>query len=79
MDSGNGRDWWRRNTNKFYKFLLPSAISPPDSQSIGIMNYTVPNGQVYFTPNGDKYVNSWRDNGFELYDFDIMHRSVFKC
>ena len=71
---GNGRDWWllthELNTNKFYKFFItPSGISPPDSQSIGIMNYTV-NGQVYFTPNGDKYVNSWRDNGFELYDFD---------
>lgn len=73
---GNGRDWWifapLYGKDTIYRILLtPTGIKGPFFQKVGFkkkMNQI--NGQACFSPDGKYFVQSDRDNGINLYNFD---------
>jgi hypothetical protein len=76
---GNGRDWWlifRRwyqnfqPTNAFYTYLIsPAGITSFNTQTIGSIHYAN-DGDLVFSPTGEKLINSDGADLMELFDFD---------
>lgn len=76
---GNGRDWWlvfRRwyqpftATNEFFTYLIsPSGITNFNSQSIGSTHFAN-QGELTFSPSGEKLINADGVDLIELFDFD---------
>lgn len=72
---GNGTDWWilvhENESKKFYKFLLTNqGISGPYIQSIGPKLTNISQGQLKFSPNGNKLGLVSTDKHVSLFDFD---------
>ncbi len=73
---GNGEDWWivvhKDNSNQFFKFLLtPSGLSGPFIQTIGPILTGNSQGQMKFSPNGNKLgLVSIQGNKIAMFDFN---------
>ncbi len=78
----NGRDWWvcvlEENSNNIYKLLItPSGIASITTQSLGVTNHNLYNGQPVFSPDGNKFAyrffygpSGFYTNEVRLFDFD---------